>query len=73
MTNGGMGPYSSSLLLVTDGRDSLPPSVALVHPRLPNNVTVLLDNYYGRQFNSLNDIKIHRPSGNFLFINVECV
>ena len=73
MTNGGTGPYHSSLLLITSGRDSIPPSIALVNPRSPNNVTVLLDNYYGRQFNSLNDIKIHRPSGNFLFTDVTCV
>ena len=73
MTNGGTGPYHSSLVLVTSGRDSLPPSVALVNPRSPNNVTVLLDNYFGRQFNSLNDIKIHRPSGNFLFTDVSYV
>ena len=73
ITNGGTGPYHSSLLLTTSGQDSLPPSIALVNPRSPNNVTVLLDNYYGRQFNSLNDIKIHRPTGNFLFTDVECV
>ena len=72
-TNGGTGPYHSSLLLTTSGLDSLPPSIALVNPRSPNNVTVLLDNYYGRQFNSLNDIKIHRPTGNFLFTDVRCV
>ena len=72
-TNGGTGPYYSSLLLVTSGLNSLPPSVALVNPRSPNNVTILLDNFYGRQFNSLNDIKIHRPSGNFLFTDVKCV
>ena len=73
ITNGGTGPYHSSLVLVTSGFGSLPPSVALVNPRSPNNVTVLLDNYYGRQFNSLNDIKIHRPSGSFLFTDVSYV
>ena len=73
MTNGGTGPYHSSLLLVTSGQDSLPPSIALVNPRSPNNVTVLLDNFFGRQFNSLNDVKIHRPSGTFLFTDVKCV
>jgi len=67
MTNGGTGPYNSSLVLITSGRGPLPPSIALVNPKSPNNVTVLLDNFFGRQFNSLNDIKIHRPSGNFLF------
>ena len=73
MTNGGTGPYYSSLLLVTSGFGSLPPSVALVNPRSPDDVKVILDNYYGRQFNSLNDIKIHRPSGNFIFTDVEYV
>jgi gluconolactonase len=73
VTNGGTGPYHSSLLLITSGQNSIPPSIALVNPKSPNNVTVLLDNYYGRQFNSLNDIKIHRPSGNFFFTDVTCV
>lgn len=71
MTNGGTGPYNSSLVLVTSGRGLLPPSVALVNPKPPYNSTVLLDNFYGRQFNSLNDVKIHTPSGNFLFTDVD--
>ncbi|KAG5730841.1 Gluconolactonase [Termitomyces sp. T112] len=70
MTNGGTGPYKSSLLLVTSGRGSLPPSIALVNPKAPNNVTVLLDNFFGRQFNSLNDIKVH-PSGKLFFTDSE--
>ncbi|KAF5381757.1 hypothetical protein D9615_005449 [Tricholomella constricta] len=57
MTNGGTGPYRSSLLLSTSGRGPRPPSIALVNPKAPHNVTVLLDNFFGRQFNSLNDIK----------------
>ncbi|KAK0444224.1 calcium-dependent phosphotriesterase [Desarmillaria tabescens] len=69
MTNGGTGPYKSSLLLITSGRGPLPPSIALVNPRPPHNVTVLLDNYFGRQFNSLNDIKVH-PSGKIFFTDV---
>ena len=73
MTNGGTGPYHSSLVLITSGRGLLPPSIALVNPRPPYNATVLLDNFYGRQFNSLNDIKIHRLSGNFFFTDVTCV
>ncbi|GLB41030.1 putative SMP-30/Gluconolaconase/LRE-like region [Lyophyllum shimeji] len=66
MTNGGTGPYRSSLVLITSGRGPRPPSIALVNPKAPHNVTVLLDNYFGRQFNSLNDIKVH-PSGKFFF------
>ncbi|EPQ51631.1 D-lactonohydrolase-like protein [Gloeophyllum trabeum ATCC 11539] len=67
MTNGGTGPYYGNLVLVTSGRALFPPSLALVNPNPPYNVTVLLDNYFGRQFNSLNDVKIHRQSGNIFF------
>lgn len=58
MVNGGTGPYKGNLLFVTSGRALLPPSVVLVNPRPPFNTTVLLDNFYGRQFNALNDIKV---------------
>ncbi|KAI0367310.1 D-lactonohydrolase-like protein [Pilatotrama ljubarskyi] len=66
MTNGGTGPFFGNLVLVNSGRGSLPPSVALVNPAPPHNTTVLLDNFFGRQFNSLNDVKI-RPGTNRLF------
>ncbi|KII85409.1 hypothetical protein PLICRDRAFT_314875 [Plicaturopsis crispa FD-325 SS-3] len=65
MTNGGTGPYKSSLVLVNSGRNTLPPTVTLVNIHPPHNTTVLLDNYFGRQFNSLNDIKI--LDGKFFF------
>ncbi|KAF8554489.1 calcium-dependent phosphotriesterase [Imleria badia] len=66
MVNGGTGPYKGNLLFVTSGRALLPPSVVLVNPNPPYNTTVLLDNFYGRQFNSLNDIKI-LPGTNVVF------
>jgi gluconolactonase len=66
MTNGGTGPLDGNLVLVTSGLGPLPPSVALIDPN-SNNVTVLLDNFFGRQFNSLNDIKIHPTSGALFF------
>ncbi|KAF8981866.1 calcium-dependent phosphotriesterase [Cyathus striatus] len=69
MTNGGTGPYKGNLLFITSGRGPRPPSIALVNPVSPHNVTVLLDNYLGRQFNSLNDIKVH-PSGKIFFTDV---
>jgi gluconolactonase len=69
MTNGGTGPFKGNLILITSGRGPRPPSIALVNPVSPHNVTVLLDNYFGRQFNSLNDIKVH-PSGNLFFTDV---
>ncbi|KIK33296.1 hypothetical protein CY34DRAFT_18460 [Suillus luteus UH-Slu-Lm8-n1] len=58
MVNGGTGPYKGDLLFVTTGRALLPPSVVRVNPNPPYNATVLLDNFLGRQFNSLNDVKI---------------
>jgi gluconolactonase len=41
--------------------------VVLVNPRPPFNATVLLDNFFGRQFNSLNDVKIHPTSKKVFF------
>ncbi|KAH0582071.1 hypothetical protein H2248_011727 [Termitomyces sp. 'cryptogamus'] len=70
MTNGGTRPYNLSLLFVTSGCGSLLPSIALVDPKAPNNVSILLDNFFGQQFNSLNDIKVH-PSGKLFFTNSE--
>ncbi|PPQ96414.1 hypothetical protein CVT26_005093 [Gymnopilus dilepis] len=67
ITNGGTGPFKGSLLLTTRGRANLPSALVLVNPKSPNNnVTVLLDNFFGRQFNSMNDLKIH-PSGKIFF------
>ncbi|KAI9568697.1 calcium-dependent phosphotriesterase [Boletus coccyginus] len=66
LVNGGTGPYKGNLLFVTEGRALLPPSVVLVNPNPPFNTTVLLDNFYGRQFNSLDDVKV-LPGTDILF------
>nr|VWO99478.1 Phospholipid-transporting ATPase (EC [Ganoderma boninense] len=62
MTNGGTGPLHSKLVFVNSGRGPIPPSLVLVDP------TVLLDNFFGRQFNSLDDIKIHPKTGKWLLV-----
>ncbi|KAG9317534.1 calcium-dependent phosphotriesterase [Chiua virens] len=49
-----------------DRRALLPPSLVLANPSPPFNTTVMLDNFYGRQFNSLNDIKI-LPGSDLVF------
>ena len=67
MTNGGTGPFFGQLVFVNEGRGSIPPSLVLVDPANPSNTTVLLDNFFGRQFNSLNDIKIHPKTGKLFF------
>jgi len=66
MTNGGTN-FRSQLLLITSGRGNLAPSLVLVNPQDPFNTTVLLDNFFGRQFNSLNDVKIHPTSKKIFF------
>ncbi|TFK91302.1 D-lactonohydrolase-like protein [Polyporus arcularius HHB13444] len=70
MTNGGTGPFNGKLVLINSGRGPLPPSIALVDPAPPHNTTVLLDNFFGRQFNSLNDVKIHPGSNKLFFTDV---
>jgi len=69
MTNGATN-FRSQLLLITSGRGPLPPSLVLVNPQDPFNTTVLLDNFFGRQFNSLNDVKIHPTSKKIFFTDV---
>ena len=70
MVNGGTGPLKGSLVFSTSGRGLLPPSLALVNPIPPYNTTIILDNFFGRQFNSLNDIKVHPKSGKIFFVDI---
>lgn len=66
MTNGGT-PFRGELLFVNSGRGTLPANIARVNPHPPYNSTILLDNFFGRQFNSLNDVKIHPKSKAIFF------
>ena len=70
MTNGGTGPFFGQLILINSGRGPLPPSLALVNPLPPHNTTILLDNFFGRQFNSLNDVKIFPGTNKLFFTDV---
>lgn len=69
MTNGGTGLFHGKVILVNSGRGDRQPSIALVDPKT-HNTTIILDNFFGRQFNSLNDVKIHRQTGKFYFTDV---
>ncbi|KAK7031493.1 SGL domain-containing protein [Favolaschia claudopus] len=68
--NNGGTPFRGDLLLVTTGSGPLPPSVVRVNSRPPFNTTILLNNFYGRQFNSLNDAKVHPLSRAIFFTDV---
>ncbi|KAF5354297.1 hypothetical protein D9756_007199 [Leucocoprinus leucothites] len=67
--NGGTGLFNGDLVFATQGRGSIPPSVALVNPQEPYNSTILLNNFYGRQFNSLNDVKILPGTDMIFFVD----
>lgn len=73
ITIGGTGPFRGALLLVTAGNTKFPPSLALVDPQDPSNTTILLDNFFGRQFNSLDDAKIHPKSKTIFFTDTSYV
>ncbi|KAJ7626304.1 D-lactonohydrolase-like protein [Mycena polygramma] len=65
--NNGGTLFRGDLLLVTTGSGPLPPSLVRVNPQPPFNDTIILNNFYGRQFNSLNDAKVHPQSGAIFF------
>ncbi|KAJ3799471.1 D-lactonohydrolase-like protein [Lentinula aff. detonsa] len=69
MTNGGTGLYKGQILLTNEGRGDQPANLVLMNPHSPYNVSILLNHFYGRQFNSLNDVKVH-SSGTIFFTDV---
>ncbi|KAJ7173626.1 D-lactonohydrolase-like protein [Mycena filopes] len=68
--NNGATLFRKDLLLVTTGQGALPPSLIRMNTSPPFNDTIILNNYYGRQFNSLNDAKVHPKSGAIFFTDV---
>ncbi|KAI5448822.1 hypothetical protein NCC49_006343 [Naganishia albida] len=68
--NGGAN-YRGQLVFMTEGRgDDIPSGITVTNPNAPYNSTVILNNFFGRQFNSLNDVAIHRPTGDLFFTDV---
>lgn len=60
--------FRGNLLFTAEGRgDNLAPSLTLMNPNPPYNTTVLLDNFFGRQFNSVNDLAIHPTTRDIYF------
>ncbi|KAK3317364.1 hypothetical protein B0T19DRAFT_389452 [Cercophora scortea] len=52
--------YKGKILYAAEGQGpSKAPALIVLNPVEPYNTTVLLNNYYGRQFNSLNDLGIN--------------
>ncbi|KAJ4298388.1 hypothetical protein N0V88_003418 [Collariella sp. IMI 366227] len=65
--NGGTN-YRGQLLFLGEGQgENIAPAMYLMNPEPPYNTTVLLDNFFGRQFNSLNDVSINPRTGEIYF------
>lgn len=65
--NGGVY-YKGNILFVSEGQgESVPPALDLMNPQDPYNTTIILNNYFNHQFNSLNDIDVHPPNGDLYF------
>jgi gluconolactonase len=71
--NNGGTLFRGDLLLITTGNGTLPPSIVRVNPKPPFNDTIILNNFYGRQFNSLNDAKVHPQSRAIFFTDTTYV
>ncbi|KAJ5860288.1 SMP-30/Gluconolaconase/LRE-like region [Penicillium soppii] len=68
--NGEINPKTRnrSLIFTSEGQgDDKPPGLSVVNPKKPYNSTVILNNYFGRQFNSLNDVAIHPKNKEIYF------
>ncbi|OAA76973.1 Six-bladed beta-propeller, TolB-like protein [Akanthomyces lecanii RCEF 1005] len=65
--NGGTN-YKGNILFAGEGMGNKTASALYsVNPRPPYNATILVNNFYGRQFNSLNDIGINPRNSHIYF------
>ncbi|KAF9873495.1 evolved d-pantonohydrolase [Colletotrichum karsti] len=65
--NGGTN-YKGNIVFAGEGQGAnITSSLYLMNPVAPFNTTVLLNNYFGRQFNSLNDVVINPRNGELYF------
>ncbi|KAF4983926.1 hypothetical protein FDECE_17191 [Fusarium decemcellulare] len=65
--NGGTN-YKGQIIFAGEGQgDDVPSALYVMNPKAPYNTTVLINNYFGRQFNSLNDLVVHPNNGDLYF------
>ena len=64
----GACPYNGGILFCDQGSMDAPSQLVWVSPQCSSKTEVLLDNYAGRAFNSLNDvIALDHPAGELIF------
>ncbi|KAI4598311.1 hypothetical protein KJ359_003195 [Pestalotiopsis sp. 9143b] len=60
--------HRGNILYMGEGMgDNIGPSIYLMNPVEPYNTTVLLNNYFGRQFNALNDVGVNPRNKDIYF------
>ncbi|KAM0214250.1 hypothetical protein ACHAQI_003875 [Fusarium lateritium] len=65
--NGGTN-YKGQIIFAGEGQgDNIPSALYLMNPRSPHNTTILVNNYFGRQFNSINDVSVNPRNGDIYF------
>ncbi|KAK6903590.1 hypothetical protein I203_107095 [Kwoniella mangroviensis CBS 8507] len=63
--------FRGKIVFTGEGQgDNVPPALYLVDPSEPHDTTVILNNYYGRQFNSLNDVAVNPRNKQLYFTDV---
>ncbi|KAK1921744.1 hypothetical protein DB88DRAFT_499063 [Papiliotrema laurentii] len=63
--------YKGGLVFMGEGQgDNITSAIYYLHPEPPYNTTVLLNNYFGRQFNSLNDVAVSPRTKELYFTDV---
>lgn len=65
--NGGTN-YKGNIIFAGEGQgDNVPSALYVMNPVAPYNTSTLINNYFGRQFNSLNDLVVHPKNGDLYF------
>ncbi|KAF5020313.1 hypothetical protein F66182_7689 [Fusarium sp. NRRL 66182] len=65
--NGGTN-YKGQIIFAGEGQgDKIPSALYLMNPQKPYNTTILFNNFFGRQFNSLNDVSVNPRNGEIYF------
>jgi len=65
--NGGTN-YKGQILFAAEGQGAnVPSELVIMNPVEPYNTTVLINNYFGRQFSSLNDIAVNPRNNDVYF------
>ncbi|KAF5564755.1 gluconolactonase [Fusarium phyllophilum] len=65
--NGGTN-YQGQIIFAGEGQgEKIPSALYLMNPEVPYNTTTLVNNFFGRQFNSLNDVSVNPRNGHIYF------